>query len=184
MPVFVKRPKSLLTDDTNKFRRNICSTQHSLGRRLDPLDGKQEIHPLRHPAVLLSLLVVLQPLLLGKVHIAAVATVISVRSKNGCFLFAQAAFKKGGRGGSGGLSNQIVTQFQVAYSFDLNDNLTWQMPQTTSRCWLSFSFSLVRAFWCPSSMLQVGSMIFENERKMGNKPLSTNISVKLDYLIS
>ena len=66
---------------------------------------------------------------------------------------------------------KLWLNFQVSYTFDPNDDATWQMPQTSSRCWLSFSFSLVRAFWCPSSMLQVGSMIFENERKMGNKPL-------------
>ena len=38
--------------------------------------------------------------------------------------------------------------------------LTWQMPQTSSRCSLSFSFNLVIAFLCPSSMLQVGSITF------------------------
>ena len=82
IPVFVKRPEPLLTDDTNKFRGNICSSQHSLRRRLDPLDWQQEIHSLSHPTVLLSILVVLKPFLLGEVHIAAVATVASVWSKN------------------------------------------------------------------------------------------------------
>ena len=112
LPVFVKRPKPLLTDNTNKLRRNICSTQHSLGRRLDPLNWQQEIHSLCHPPVLLSVVVILQPFLLGKVHVAAVATVFSVWSKNCCLLFAQATLKKEGRGGSCGLSNKIWSQFQ------------------------------------------------------------------------
>ena len=108
LPVFVKRPKSLLTDDTNKFRRNICSTHHSLGRRLDPLDRKQQIHSLRHPAVLLSLVVVLQPFLLRQVHVTTVAAVFSIWSENCGLLSAEAALKEEGRGRGLNLCKKLI----------------------------------------------------------------------------
>jgi len=116
-PVFVKRPESLLTDNTNKFRRNVCSSHHSLRRRLNPLDWKQEIHSLSHPAVFLSIVVVLKPIPLGEVHVAAVATVFSVRSKNCGFLFAQAVLKEEGRGRSCSLTNATNKFTLLAFIF-------------------------------------------------------------------
>ena len=186
LPVFVNRPKPLPTHNTNKLWRKICSSHHSLGRRLDPLNWQQEIHSLCHPPVLLSLVVVLQPLLLGEVHVAAIATVFSVWSKNCGFLSAQATLKKEGRGGSCGLSNHWLSNWVSISTYMSSNNilltpvfiLTWQMPQTSSRCSLSFSFNLVIAFWCPSSMLQVGSITFTLSRmikwksKTGSKPRS------------
>ena len=77
------------------------------------MDWKQEIHSLSHPTVLLSIVVVLKPFSLREVHVAAVATVFSVWSKNCGFLFSKAALKKEGRGGSCSLSYQILK-----YSFD------------------------------------------------------------------
>ena len=169
-PILLYRPKPLLTDNTDKFRRDVRSTRHRLRRRLDPLHRQQELHPLGHPAVLLPLVVVVQPLLLREVHVTKVATEASVCSKDCSFLFCEAAFKQEG---SDWWCNLCWSLDCVHRKFrDLTHQsrytLTWQMPQVSFPCWASSSFIFAIAFWCSSSMLQMeSSSQVQKRRKQG-----------------
>ena len=151
----------MLTNNTKEQRRNIWSLQDRFWRRLDPLNRQQQLHPLRHPAVLLSLVVVLQPFLLRQVHVATVAAVFSIWSENCGLLFAEAALKEEGRGRGLNLYKKLIP----SRHFNQDVILTSQMAHTSSCCGSPFFSILAIALIWPSSMLWVYLMMIQCARK-------------------